>query len=193
MQRLSLGPVLLIFLSVPAVLGTCVCQNLSVAEGCGPGTGPYTMCDYYQAVVDCDPSLCVSTAMAQRASCVIFCECAPNCVSSLLGNNQCDLACDTPTCGQDGGDCQTSTYSECTDAEMVTYEACFMNAAAMPDECDLTQGILDCMQPLSCGAMLYRETCLTYERAYPSCSYDCTANSGTSKLAVYFVLKLLLA
>jgi hypothetical protein len=181
----------MLILFLIAAIGSCECQSLSVADGCGPTTGPYSSCDYYQAVVDCNASACAYIKIAHARTCNLLCNCAPFCSASMIQDNTCQEECFVDSCLNDGGDCEQTTLSNCTTQEVLSYDACMKQLVPNQDECIYSNDVLTCLADKPCFASRYQEYCQLYSSTYTSCAYDCSLASA-STIHIGFVLSFLL-
>jgi hypothetical protein len=184
----------LAFLSV--VLASCVCQNLSVADGCTASSGPYTDCQYWQAWVNCNASTCASTKTAHAYSCNLLCECAPLCPADLIADNVCQSQCKKPECNNDGGDCDsistTLAYPGCTSDDIYALETCLNNRPRTANVCTDSNNVLDCYRISSCLVDVFSQYCQGYEQSYSGCEYNCTVPEASANNLIVASFALLI-
>lgn len=171
---------------------SCVCQTLSVADGCTETSGPYSDCDYYNAEVQCNASLCAEVKISKaHSACSLLCDCAPYCSADLLQDNVCQDQCNTASCFYDGGDCTGTTLTSCTSVEAYEYEVCMRDLVLNDDNCIYTNRVLDCFRTTGCLYNEFMSYCTRFADTYPECSYTCVMDASYAPQVAASVLSML--
>lgn len=168
---------------------SCVCQNLSVADGCTATSGPYTACEYYNAEVNCNASACAYVKIAKASSCALLCDCAPFCSADLLQDNICQDQCNTASCFYDGGDCTTDTLTSCTSVEAYDYQVCVQHLSSGLDPCVYWNALLDCYRTTPCLSSGFGRYCSAFATQYTQCTFNCDGvGSSATTLSIAALL-----